>query len=381
MATQIPEAPQVPALGSSTFEDDMRNFHTWEKEQLQPNINLIATEVENNRNDTETFKNEALQYRNDAETFKNKAEQWAENAENVEVEPGLYSAKHYSIKSNEYANLSEQYKNDAYNILVNGGYKGIWDDTDPNKIAQKGEIWKYNDKFWISTTDNNTDDPSITSANWELWDNVKNFIDDNVISSEKTYSSNKIHNELNLKANSDLTNVDDLNILNKIKNVDGDGSGLDADTLDGKHYSDIETNLKVPVGTIIAFASDTPPNGFLECNGAEISRTDYNDLFNVIGTTFGAGNGSTTFNLPDLRGEFIRGWDNGRGVDNGRTFGSWQADDLKEHNHHMNAYPNYGGGATTVTCTGSSGYTVYTSSIGGSETRPRNIALMFCIKY
>lgn len=65
------------------------------------------------------------------------------------------------------------------------------------------------------------------------------------------------------------------------------------------------------------FARNTPPAGWLAANGAAVSRATYADLFAAIGTTFGAGNGTSTFNLPDLRGEFLRGWDNGRGVDTG----------------------------------------------------------------
>lgn len=64
--------------------------------------------------------------------------------------------------------------------------------------------------------------------------------------------------------------------------------------------------------------------GALLCDGSAISRASYADLFAIIGTTYGAGNGSTSFNIPDLRGEFIRGLDNGRGVDSGRTLGSYQ---------------------------------------------------------
>jgi len=85
----------------------------------------------------------------------------------------------------------------------------------------------------------------------------------------------------------------------------------------------------VPLGTVLAFATKTATAGWLECNGAAISRTSYPGLFTAIGTTYGAGDGSTTFNLPELRGEFIRGWDNGRGTDlnetnTSRSFGSWQ---------------------------------------------------------
>jgi len=88
-----------------------------------------------------------------------------------------------------------------------------------------------------------------------------------------------------------------------------------------------------PVATIIYTTRATAPAGYLKANGAAISRTVYADLFSAIGTTYGAGDGVTTFNLPDLRGEFLRGWDDGRGVDGGRALGSWQGDALGLHNH------------------------------------------------
>ena len=89
----------------------------------------------------------------------------------------------------------------------------------------------------------------------------------------------------------------------------------------------------VPPGTVLAFAGGTVPTGYLLCNAAAINRTTYAGLFAAIGTTYGAGDGSTTFNLPELRGEFIRGLDNGRGVDSGRTLGSAQTDQMESHNH------------------------------------------------
>lgn len=125
------------------------------------------------------------------------------------------------------------------------------------------------------------------------------------------------------------------------------------------------------IGSIIAFASQTAPVGWIECAGAELSRTAYLNLFSLIGTTFGEGDGSTTFNLPDLRGEFIRGWDNGRGVDDGRVFGSWQ-DQL---------FPNHSHGSLTVQ-TGSS-VTVTRGNVATvlEDSYPRNVALIYCIKY
>jgi len=80
----------------------------------------------------------------------------------------------------------------------------------------------------------------------------------------------------------------------------------------------------VPIGGVLYYATNILPDGYLECDGSAVSRTTYADLFAVLGTRYGIGNGSTTFNLPDLRGEFIRGYDNSRGVDTGRVIGTWQ---------------------------------------------------------
>ena len=85
------------------------------------------------------------------------------------------------------------------------------------------------------------------------------------------------------------------------------------------------------VGMIAPFGKNTAPAGWLVCNGASVSRTTYADLFAVIGTTFGGSGGN--FNLPNLQGEFIRGWDNGRGVDSGRTLGSFQDHQMQQHRH------------------------------------------------
>ena len=73
----------------------------------------------------------------------------------------------------------------------------------------------------------------------------------------------------------------------------------------------VEVEVKLanalPTGTVIAFAANSTPTGYLLCNGAKISRTTYAALFAAIGTTYGAGNGSTTFNLPNLTDKFIQG--------------------------------------------------------------------------
>lgn len=138
-----------------------------------------------------------------------------------------------------------------------------------------------------------------------------------------------------------------------------------------------------PSGVVAYTAANAAPTGWLKCNGAIVSRSTYADLFTAIGTTYGAGDGSTTFGLPELRGEFIRSWDDARGIDSGRAIGSAQADELKSHTHTI---PTYQNGATNGTLiasiTTAVNYTGQTSgSTGGAETRPRNVALLAIIKY
>lgn len=86
-------------------------------------------------------------------------------------------------------------------------------------------------------------------------------------------------------------------------------------------------------GMVCYFAQSTPPAGYLKRNGAAVSRTTYARLFAKIGTTYGAGDGATTFNLPDGRGVFDRGLDDGRGLDPGRTLGSYQDSANLSHAH------------------------------------------------
>lgn len=138
-----------------------------------------------------------------------------------------------------------------------------------------------------------------------------------------------------------------------------------------------------PAGTVIWTARNTAPTGYVKANGAAISRSTYSALFSAIGTTFGSGDGSTTFNVPDLRGEFVRGWDDSRGIDSGRSFGSAQADDLKSHTHSISPSTVTGRGGAFSATAGSqplSEETLVIGNTGGTETRPRNIALLACIK-
>ena len=147
----------------------------------------------------------------------------------------------------------------------------------------------------------------------------------------------------------------------------------------------------VPSGAILGFAMSAVPSGWLECDGSAVSRTTYAALFSAISTMYGVGDGSTTFNLPDYRGEFLRGYDHGRGADpdaatrtnrgdgtTGNNIGTKQIDAFKAHAHTYNAFS---GGALSAAANGSSGSgTNSTSSVGDTETRPRNVYVMYCIK-
>ena len=150
----------------------------------------------------------------------------------------------------------------------------------------------------------------------------------------------------------------------------------------------------VPSGAVADFAMSTAPTGWLKANGAAVSRTTYATLFSAIGTTFGVGDGSTTFNLPDLRGYFSRNWDDGRGIDSGRAFGSLQATRVNNLNTVRSA--SVGGTlfSTTVTVpeNGSETGNIYTGGGSGNnwslafakkggDTYPGNIALLACIKF
>ncbi|ERE04354.1 tail fiber protein [Pseudogulbenkiania ferrooxidans] len=149
-----------------------------------------------------------------------------------------------------------------------------------------------------------------------------------------------------------------------------------------------------PSGLVAYFAMATPPNGWLFCNGAAVSRSVYSALFAVIGTLYGPGDGSNTFNLPDLRGQFLRGWDQGKGIDPSRTFGVEQMDAFQGHRHNVQQIWTTGGGGITFPSTGvnsavqaaidATDGTVSGLSGGprvASETRPRNFALLACIKF
>lgn len=189
------------------------------------------------------------------------------------------------------------------------------------------------------------------------------------------------------------------------------------------------------VAQVAFYDLDEPPEGWLRANGAAVSRTTYARLFAKIGIRHGAGDGASTFNLPDARGRFIRVLDDGLNLDPGRALGSTQADEVRSHNHSASSASAGGHAHTassevagqhthtvkegevngvvgsgevlssgddlttgidgysttsqagqhshsiTVNTAGDHSHTVTVNATGGSETRPQNIAFNAFIKY
>jgi microcystin-dependent protein len=160
---------------------------------------------------------------------------------------------------------------------------------------------------------------------------------------------------------------------------------------------------QLPSGSLVDYAGTSAPDGWLMCDGRAVSRSVYASLFTAIGISYGAGDGSTTFNIPDFRGRFARYMDNmgtAQGAasrDTGRIHGSTQADAMQDHTH--NTWANGGISsslnAANVASTVVSGNTDFTNrNLGNpiennsrgaprvsSETRPINLSCNKIIKF
>jgi len=215
---------------------------------------------------------------------------------------------------------------------------------------------------------------------------------------EKVVSGVEIDNEFNSIASAVTSKADKVAAAtaDNIATLDANGNLKDSG---GSIIS-----VAPPVGSVTMYAASSAPDGWLECDGSNVNRATFPNLFNAIGITFGSGDGSTTFGLPDLRGEFVRGWDDGRGVDSGRGFGTAQLDQIQRITGRFAGGRADGGsfesGAFTevLGTTANAGYgsgsgkgyvfdfdtanspNARTSSTTDGETRPRNIALMYIIK-
>ena len=175
------------------------------------------------------------------------------------------------------------------------------------------------------------------------------------------------------------------------------------DNLPHKQLANRTAYLKariVPTGSLIIWPTSTPPAGYLECDGSALSRTTYAALFAVLGTTYNkTADAADKFRLPDLRGEFIRGWDHGRNVDKDRAIGSsqkatrvyrrnyftdgWEGA-MYDRDHRASADID---GAIEVISGGTTGRSnsaevnVTGGKLDGVRVRPRNVALMYAVRY
>ena len=209
--------------------------------------------------------------------------------------------------------------------------------------------------------------------------------------------------------------IDDATVATSIDDTDKFAFARDASEVLQSAAWSLITSLLQPVGTIITTARTTAPTGFLACNGANVSRSTYASLFSAIGTTYGAGDGSTTFTLPDLRGLFVRGagahgtmTKAAGGAFDGGSVGSTSNDSMQGHYHDWyvgNTTSSFGhtdnnnqiapadnaGGRklqSDGTVTGSKDQIAAPKSDGtngtprtGNETKPASMSLLYCIKY
>jgi microcystin-dependent protein len=210
-------------------------------------------------------------------------------------------------------------------------------------------------------------------------------------------TSSSISTTLNKTLNQ-ITNNGNVNISNHlINNVSDPSSPQDVAT---RNYVDVAVaNVAggVPIGTIVMWGTETPFNAsWLALNGQAVSRTTYATLFTLYGIRWGQGDNSTTFNLPDTRGMFPRGWNNGKASGRfdpnagtraasatggviGDHVGTQQSDDFQSHSHTIPICTDTAGtGRLTQGNAGTS--TMTTVAAGGSETRPSNFSILFIIK-
>lgn len=239
------------------------------------------------------------------------------------------------------------------------GAHALWADTESNKLKQRNA----DNTAWNILCDLGTALAALTG------------------------NSSQTFNVANASENSQAINLGQLNdVISSIKNLIAAAN---------------------PAGTIIASGRTAAPDGYLLCDGSSVSRTAYAALFSAIGTAFGAGDGATTFALPDLRGIVLRGVDGSRGFDAGRELGSYQIDAIASHNvsvaivdpghqHYENSNDNgpdikkrVGIAAAAISAqlnsvvkteTSKTGITATGQYTGASETRMKNVAVNYFIK-
>ena len=269
-----------------------------------------------------------------------------------------------------------------------------------------GSIATYNGIQYTSKTNANIGNiPLGDSVNWKAiayYEEISDAVNINYDNATSGLSATDVKGALDELSESE-------NIV-----YDPVATGLGADVqaaIDALYIASV-----IPSGAVQYFAMATAPTGWLEADGSAVLRATYSGLFSALGTLYGIGDGTTTFNIPDLRGQFIRGYDNGAGVDTGRVFGSGQDDALEEHSHYTGIgiqsgeLLGYAGAGSTSNALSmirraggqetspsynaitsgviDSGIAVIGAKLGATsnantpadETRPANLAMLPCIK-
>jgi microcystin-dependent protein len=310
-----------------------------------------------------------------SETARDLAQQWAAEAEDVEVAPGLFSALNYAAKAAQSAASV-----DAADLLLRDRQAG----------------------FGVAVPTASTDFRSITQGGVYT---LNGFYTNGPLAGGASafYAGTLVIMEADIVTGARLTQIAYLP-GGSIWSTTASGTGPISWTVWDRFLK--TSDVLVPAGATMQFAMDTAPIGWIKANGDAVSRTVYSALFSAIGTVWGAGNGTTTFNLPDLRGEFGRGWDDGRGVDTGRVFGSSQLDQMQRITGTIpgTRTVSVGTGTGALESSYQSGATGTAANGGGTssdgtlrfdsadspdarvstntdgETRSRNVALLWCIK-
>jgi microcystin-dependent protein len=287
---------------------------------------------------------------------------------------------------------------DTQEVYVRQGAAGNWSDGIPFRGAAGNTVRSSNGP--PSFLDGVDGDYNIDYANWDIY-------------GPKTAGAWGAARSLDYPAEVAQAAAEDAQAA-------ADAAQAAADAAQGT--ADVAQAASVPPSTVVYVAQSSAPAGWLKANGAQVSRTTYAALFAAVGTAFGAGDGSTTFNLPDLRGEFLRGWADGRAVDTGRAFAGFQDQAYLSHSHgvgdpghahgvgdpgHAHGYTrtdptgsapvNFGaqvgvtttiaqpwvgtGAAGTGIWIGAAATGIWIGAAGGAETRPRNVALLAIIKF
>lgn len=199
---------------------------------------------------------------------------------------------------------------------------------------------------------------------WRVY-NGSGFIVDNLTTNDSakalSAAQGKALQDNKLDKTANAVSATKLQTARKINGVNFDGT------------SDIDLFLDVVMYSPIPYPKSIPPSGFLLMDGQAITQAQYPILYGLYGA-----------NLPDLRGAFIRGWDNGKGLDTGRSILSYQEDDFKSHTHNLARAENSSVGSLTnrvTTANGNSGTaTAAAEAVGNTETRPKNIAFNYIVK-